>query len=227
MISVLIILNTILMNVVRYSTNISILVQAVTAIFAQKGLFLEEPKLLVQTLRLEMLVTLIQFTFYVATIRNIKLEHMSIARYADWFITTPLMLASMTAYFLYKKGESSVGDIIKKYKSKFVLILLSNIAMLLAGYLGEIEVIPKMSALIIGTTAFFVTFGIIYKEMGGAGNNVFNLTSLVWGLYGVAYLLPESQKNIMYNILDVISKNFFAIFLANEISKANSIPHVS
>jgi bacteriorhodopsin len=90
--------------------------------------------------------------------------------------------------------------------------------MLLAGYLGEIGVIPKMSAVVIGTAAFIMTFRIIYKEMGGAGNNIFKLISLIWGLYGVAYVLPEAEKNVMYNALDVISKNFFAIFLVREVS---------
>jgi bacteriorhodopsin len=66
-----------------------------------------------------------------------------------------------------------------------------------------------------------MTFRIIYKEMGGSGNNIFKLISLVWGLYGVAYVLPEAEKNVMYNALDVISKNFFAIFLVSEISKIN------
>lgn len=210
------------MNVVRYSTNLSIFVQAATAIFAHKALFLQEPKLLVDSLRLEMLVTAIQFTFYILILRNIKLEHMAITRYSDWFITTPLMLVSMSAYFLYKKGERSVDDIVKKYKSQFVRMILSNIAMLASGYLGEIGVISKTTALVVGTAGFVVTFGIIYKELGGAGNNIFKLISLVWGLYGVAYLLPESEKNIMYNGLDVISKNLFAIFLASEISKANN-----
>lgn len=210
------------MNTVRYSTNLSILVQAFSAIFAQKGLFQQEPKLLVHTLRLEMIVTAIQFTFYVAILRNIELEHMAITRYSDWFITTPLMLLSMSAYFLYKKGERSVDDITKKYKSQFIRIILSNIAMLVSGYLGEIGVISKTTSLVVGASAFVVTFGIIYKELGGAGNNIFKLVTLIWGLYGVAYLLPESEKNTMYNMLDVVSKNFFAIFLAREILKENN-----
>lgn len=209
------------MDVLRHSTNLSIWAQAVSALFAQKGLWIKEPKLLVQTLRLELLVTAIQFTFYVALLRNIKIEHMAITRYFDWFLTTPMMLVSMSSYFLYKKGERSAGAIAKKYKSQFVRIILSNIAMLLAGYLGEIGVIPKTTAVVVGTTAFFMTFKIIYKEMGGAGNNIFKLISLVWGLYGVAYVLPEAEKNVMYNALDVISKNFFAIFLVSEISKTN------
>jgi bacteriorhodopsin len=213
------------MDVLRHSTNLSIWAQAVSALFAQKGLWIKEPKLLVHTLRLELLVTAIQFTFYVALLRNIKLEHMAITRYFDWFLTTPMMLVSMSSYFLYKKGERSAGEIAKKYKSQFVRILLSNLAMLIAGYLGEIGVIPKMSAVVIGTAAFIMTFRIIYKEMGGAGNNIFKLISLVWGLYGVAYVLPEAEKNVMYNALDVISKNFFAIFLVREIS-LSSINHL-
>ena len=76
-------------------------------------------------------------------------------------------------------------------------------------------------ALIIGGVAFMAAFGVIYKEMGGAGNGIFNMVAVVWGLYSVAYMLPNVQKNLMYNVLDLISKNFFAIMLTNEIKKHN------
>ena len=33
------------------------------------------------------------------------------------------------------------------------------------------------------------------------------LFTILWGLYGVAAVLPLSEKNISYNILDIFSKN--------------------
>ena len=99
--------------------------------------------------------------------------------------------------------------------------MIFNAIMLLAGYLGEIGYISREAALVIGTAAFVATFRVIYKEMGGAGNGIFNIVAVVWGLYGVAYMLPNIQKNLMYNGLDLISKNFFAIMLTNEIIKYN------
>jgi bacteriorhodopsin len=195
--------------------------QALSGLVALRGLTMKEPKLLAQTLRLEFLVTAIQFSFYAAFLRNVRLADMAKTRYADWFLTTPMMLVSMASYFLYKKGEnSSIGDLIRKYKSQFVRILLTNLVMLVAGYLGEIGYISKMSAVVAGTVALIMTFRIIYKEMGGADSKkIFKLMSAVWGLYGVAYVLPDTEKNVMYNMLDLVSKNFFAIFLTRELEQ--------
>jgi hypothetical protein len=67
-----------------------------------------------------------------------------------------------------------------------------------------------------------MTFTIIYKEMNGAGKGIFNLIAVVWGMYGVAYMLPNTQKNILYNALDLISKNLFAVLLTNEIISLRS-----
>lgn len=168
-------------------------------------------------------MTAVQFTFYATLIRNHAVETMAVTRYYDWAITTPLMLISLSAYLIYKQGmpQGGILDVIRKYKSQVIRIVIFNAIMLLAGYLGEIGVIPREYALIIGSVAFIATFRIIYKEMGGAGSSLFNIVAVVWGLYAVAYMLPNVQKNIMYNGLDLISKNFFAIILTNEIKKYN------
>jgi hypothetical protein len=123
-------------------------------------------------------------------------------------ITTPLMLISMSTYFLYKGG---VIDVIKKYKKQFTKIVTFNLIMLVAGYLGEIGYISKEVAFVV------MTFSIIYKEMNGAGKGIFNLITGVWGLYAVAFMLPSAQKNVLYNALDLVSKNLFAVLLTNEI----------
>lgn len=36
---------------------------------------------------------------------------------------------------------------------------------------------------------------------------------VVWSLYGFAAILPFIYKNIMYNVLDLFSKNVFGLFL--------------
>jgi hypothetical protein len=36
---------------------------------------------------------------------------------------------------------------------------------------------------------------------------------VVWSLYGIAALLPTLQKNISYNGLDIIAKNFYGLFI--------------
>lgn len=209
-------------GIVHQTVNLSIIAQALAGLYTTQVINISDPKLLSDVVRLELLVTAVQFTFYTTLIRNHSIETMAITRYYDWAITTPLMLISLSSYLIYKKGEMSQGgilDVIQKYKSQVTRIVILNAIMLLAGYLGEIGYISRESALIIGTVAFIGTFRIIYKEMGGAGNGIFNMVAVVWGLYGVAYMLPNVQKNLMYNGLDLISKNFFAIILTNEIKK--------
>lgn len=210
-------------SILHQSVNLSIIVQALAGLYTTQVINLSEPKLLSDVVRLELLVTAVQFTFYTTLIRNHAVETMAVTRYYDWAITTPLMLISLSAYLIYKQGmpQGGILDVIRKYKSQVIRIVIFNAIMLLAGYLGEIGVIPREYALIIGSVAFIATFRIIYKEMGGAGSSLFNIVAVVWGLYAVAYMLPNVQKNIMYNGLDLISKNFFAIILTNEIKKYN------
>jgi bacteriorhodopsin len=211
-------------SIVHQTVNLSILAQALSGLYTTQVINITEPKLLSDVVRLEILVTAVQFTFYATLLRNHAIETMAVTRYYDWAITTPLMLVSLTSYLIYKKGEMPPGgivDVIRKYKSQVIRIVIFNAIMLLAGYLGEIGYISREAALVIGTAAFVATFRVIYKEMGGAGNGIFNIVAVVWGLYGVAYMLPNIQKNLMYNGLDIISKNFFAIMLTNEIIKYN------
>ena len=213
-------------SIVHQTVNLSILAQALAGLYTTQVINVPDPKLLSDVVRLELLVTAIQFTFYATLIRNHSIETMATTRYYDWAITTPLMLISLSSYLIYKRGEMSqegIREVIRKYKSQVIQIVILNAIMLAAGYLGEIGVIPREYALIIGSVAFIATFRIIYKEMGGAGNGTFNMVAAVWGLYAVAYMLPSAEKNIMYNGLDLISKNFFAIILTNEIKKYNMI----
>lgn len=207
-------------NIVHQSTNLSIIIQALSGLYTGRVINKSEPKLLVQSVHLEVFVTLIQFIFYTTLIRNHNISTMAITRYYDWIITTPLMLISLSSYLVYKNnklGDINLVDFIRKYKSQIGRIIVFNSVMLLAGYLGETGYISRETALIIGSVAFIATFQIIYKELGGAGNSVFNLVAVVWGLYGVAFMFPAIQKNLMYNSLDLISKNFFAVVLTNEI----------
>jgi len=209
-------------SLLHQSVNLSIVAQALAGLYTVQVINISEPKLLSDVVRLELLVNAIQFTFYATLIRNQAAETMAITRYYDWAITTPLMLISLSSYLIYKRGEMSQGgilEVLRKYKSQVTRIVIFNAIMLAAGYLGEIGVIPREYALIIGSVAFIAAFRIIYKEMGGAGSKAFNLVAVVWSLYAVAYMLPTIEKNIMYNGLDLVSKNFFGIVLTNEIKK--------
>ena len=36
---------------------------------------------------------------------------------------------------------------------------------------------------------------------------------IVWSLYGVAATFKPNEKNVSYNVLDIISKNFYGLFI--------------
>ena len=42
----------------------------------------------------------------------------------------------------------------------------------------------------------------------------------IWSLYGVAAVLPTIPKNLSYNVLDIISKNFYGLFIYYKILEA-------
>jgi bacteriorhodopsin len=91
--------------------------------------------------------------------------------------------------------------------------------MLLVGFLAEKGLMDRVAALGIGFAAFGFVFKKLYDEFRtDESDKLYKLLTSVWALYGVAFILPDVQKNIMYNCLDLISKNFFAFFLYRKIS---------
>lgn len=90
-------------TILHRSTQLSIIAQALSGVVNVQGLTKTGPKLFVEALRLELLVTVVQFVFYVTLIRNLKVDTMAITRYFDWFLTTPMMLISMSAIFCTKR----------------------------------------------------------------------------------------------------------------------------
>ena len=59
----------------------------------------------------------------------------------------------------------------------------------------------------------------IATESSTQNKSVFWFFFLIWSLYGLAALLPYIYKNVMYNILDLFSKNLFGLILVYIIYK--------
>ena len=121
----------------------------------------------------------------------------------------------------YEKYIKPIKDFIShsNHKTSLFIILISNALMLLFGYLGEINIISFLNAFVIGFLFFFIEFYYIYKDFiipyGDDNSNMyFTVFTIVWGLYGVAYAFNDTTKNIMYNILDLISKNIYGLVLS-------------
>ena len=142
---------------------------------------------------------------------TIPVEKINNMRYTDWFITTPFMLLALCMVLGY---ENKIP--VKIYP--LLLTLAFNFAMLLFGYLGEIRLLTKNLASVIGFVFFFLTYGVIWKifmtgsKITSQSKYIFWVFLGVWSLYGVFYHTKETTKMFGYNILDLIAKAFIGLF---------------
>ena len=44
----------------------------------------------------------------------------------------------------------------------------------------------------------------------------------VWAIYGIAAIMEPSTKNTMFNILDILAKNFMGLYLYYRIRNVNT-----
>jgi bacteriorhodopsin len=208
------------------SAYISLAVQIIIGIIGIHGIFIplkEEDKILTNIIILETIVQFIELCFYIwITMQLSKLTYeVTYTRYFDWFISTPIMLLTTVFFMEYLTYENlgqtiKIKEIIEKDYVEIIKIVIANFFMLLFGFLGERKYITRVNGFILGTIAFLYSFYVIYNEFVGENiiNNILFFTMfIIWSLYGVAYLFPYVTKNTMYNILDIFSKNFYALFI--------------
>jgi bacteriorhodopsin len=173
-----------------------------------------------QLLWIETTVQLIEASFYIWLISKVKRERISEVRYYDWVITTPSMLFTYMMYLthLHKKtiNHNLYATAMDRLPDILPIVAL-NTLMLFFGYLAEIGKLSTLVGVTLGFFPFFTMFAWIYFKFANEsalGRGTFWYFATVWGLYGVAALLPYVYKNISYNVLDVLAKNFFGLFLA-------------
>jgi len=215
---------------VKKTTEFSLIVQLITGLFSALGLTVnldESDKILQKIIGLELIVQIIEFGFYIFFVTNFNLETLATSRYLDWIISTPTMLFSMAAYFFYEEQkeknivENNLLDFTLTHKWPLLEIFFFNFCMLAFGFLGETGTLDRYTALVLGTACFARSFYVLYKEFADKsiiGKQLFSILFVIWGLYGVAFMTPVVQKNIGYNILDIIAKNFFGLYLFYKIS---------
>jgi bacteriorhodopsin len=216
------------MDLLNISSYLSLVVQFLTGVYSIKGLTYEldkKDKILHSALKLETVVQLIEFIFYLYLVYNISNNtlpnNITSIRYIDWFITTPTMLVSTIIYLKYKE-ESLLGksldffELLKSEKYNIIKILIGNWMMLLFGYLGEINVISIKYTTPIGFIFFAYVFKLLYSNYAVKSTDGLKLywpMFIFWSLYGVAAVFDFENKNTSYNILDIFAKNFFGMFL--------------
>jgi len=209
----------------------SLMVQIITTVISLKGVFIElsdKDKVLQDILILEAVVQIIESCFYLWVIFAIhNLNKVTPRRYIDWIFSTPIMLTSTIVFMKYKelkeKGLDTsfrISGFFTKNKDNIIKLVVYNGLMLLFGYLGETGIIDKKIGIPLGFLFFYLSFNLIYKEYAQKteeGTKLFKFLVVIWGLYGVAAMTDLKTKNISYNILDIISKNFYGLYIYYQI----------
>lgn len=177
----------------------------------------EETPLVWVLLILDVTVQVIEFLFYLIFLLFVRrLE--TWYRYMDWFISTPIMLVTTMAFLAYLNERTiSTAEFATRYQNDIIFVILMNSIMLGFGVCHEARWIPMIVAIPAGSLAFVLTFSAIYARLAyttAAGICILTFVFVVWSLYGVAACLKYVPKNIMYNLLDIVSKNFYGIVVA-------------
>ena len=211
---------------VNTATKLSLGVQTITGLFGLYGLTIPlAPKdaILKQVLGLEMIVQIIEFVFYIGFLSVFNLKDLTQKRYYDWFLSTPVMLFTISLYFFYvnfiegrDKKPIDITEFTKNNSKQIIIFIILNFLMLLFGYLAEVGIMNRGLAFVLGTAALCGSFGVIYEsyaKFSEQTKNIFWIMFGLWAMYGIAFLMPPVAKNVGYTALDIFAKNFFGIFL--------------
>jgi len=147
-------------------------------------------------------------------------------RYADWILTVPLLLIETIAVLALPKEVA---------KSLYVKLVIASVLMLATGYVGEIsdDITTRAIWGAISTVPFIYILYVLWIELGKLiDNQVAEVKSLLgtmrlllllsWGVYPIAYLLPELGiasttasigVQVGYTIADLLAKPVFGLLV--------------
>lgn len=163
----------------------------------------------------DLVVQVIELVFYVTFVYYRQLP--TSFRYIDWYITTPIQLISNVALLEYFSDKSvRIESFFENNKNEIILIVVLNFVMLSFGLMAEFYTNFKFFLITIGIVPFVGNFYVIYNNYAVKTTEGIILNTyvcLIWLLYAVAAYMDYNAKNIMYNILDIFSKNFYGLFV--------------
>jgi len=218
---------------IKNTIYFSFVVQIITSFIASAGLLedlSERDQILKDILTMELLVQVVESSFYLWVILALKdYKVLTKRRYIDWVITTPTMLISTVIFMRYVEYKEKNRDlftfkeIILQEKDNLIKLVIYNSLMLFFGFMGESGRIQKEVSIGIGFFFFYLSFSIIheYAKETETGMNLFYFLTSVWSLYGVSAMFEQTTKNICYNLLDIVSKNFYGLYIYYIIKQVN------
>ena len=184
-------------------------------------------QLLLTALQVETVVNVVAAFVYMRMLKSSDPNNIMSLRYADWLLTTPMLLFSLTLYLCHLNQRQGIDQ--QKPDFLLVIAILLNFFMIGSGYWAEKLKPSNLKYLIIAfgfvcLAGIFITLGFGYAKLGNVENNGKNernerfwvcaAFAVVWTLYGCgAIFKSETWKNFTYNILDLIAKVFFGFFL--------------
>lgn len=143
---------------------------------------------------------------------KLELDQITPLRYIDWCITTPMLLLVLLLFFNFHNPKSLSF-------SFYTAIVLVNWMMLAAGYLAETNKISKLAGFSYGFGFFGIMIAMIWFHLLHDVTDMVHLQMVffafvvIWALYGIVFLLDTTSKNIAYNVLDMVAKVFFGLFM--------------
>lgn len=138
-------------------------------------------------------------------------------RYSDWFITCPLLLFEFFILmdWIYYDQEEKL-NIKDNLTTPIIITVLATLAMLFCGYLSEKYINLKWQLFTLAFIFLIIIFAILINTKPKKRNDKNSpkypwIFIGLWVLYGFSYL--SKNKNIFYNILDLIAKGLFAFII--------------
>ena len=148
----------------------------------------------------------------------------TVYRYIDWLITVPLQTIE---FYLILSAVRKVSS------GMFWRLLIGSLVMLIGGYLGETEAIPRAVGFVIGMAGWiYILYEIFSGEAGRAaaksGNKpfvtAFNALRMIvtvgWAIYPLGYIfsyltggVDANSLNVIYNLADFINKIAFGLII--------------
>jgi bacteriorhodopsin len=213
---------------VENTLQASLAIQWGTLFVNLQALLLEIPDfhaILKSILTIETIVQIIELIFYTWYAFQVhRIADVTLYRYYDWMLTTPLMLFTTMVYYEYRNSEEKITleGFWERHWKEVLVVAGFNLWMLVFGYLQEIGTIGLVASTTLGFGGLIGSFYVIYE--GFAKKSAENLPLFwfmfgVWSLYGVAAWLPITLKNASYNVLDIFAKNFYGVFLSYTINQ--------